>query len=107
MSKTSKDGQYLPDHVHVILISDNDSYDESSVESVILIKELANRDGPAVTRKVIEIIDLVDIENNSCNDDSMSMQSIFAKEPCSFDLVDGRFLIETDKMATKFMNKGL
>ena len=60
MSKTSKDGQYLPDHVHVILISDSDSNKEVSAQSVILINKLANWDGLAVTRMVIKIIDLVD-----------------------------------------------
>ncbi len=107
MSETSKYGQYLPDHVHVILISDNDSDDESSVQSVILINEPANRDGPAVIRKIIEIIDLVDSEDDSCDDDSVSMQSVFSKEPCSFNLVDGRFSMETDETAMEFMNTGL
>ena len=60
MSKISKDGQYLLDHVHVILISDSDSNKEVSVQSVILINELANRDGLALTCMIIEIIDLVD-----------------------------------------------
>ena len=60
MSKTSEDGQFLRDHVHVILINDSDSNKEISVQSVLLINELANRDGLAVTCMVIEIIDLVD-----------------------------------------------
>ena len=60
MSKMSKDCQYLPDHVHVILISDSDSNKEVSVQSVILINELANWDGLAVSRMVIKIIHLVD-----------------------------------------------
>ena len=60
MSITSKYGQYLPDHVHVILISDSDSSNEISVQSVLLINELANQDGLAVTCMVIKIIDLVD-----------------------------------------------
>ena len=60
MNKTSKDSQYLPDHVHVILFSDSDCNKEISVQSVILINELAKRDGLAVTCMVIEIIDLVD-----------------------------------------------
>ena len=62
MNKTSEDGQYLPDHVHVILISDSDSNKEISVQSVLLINELVNRDGLAVTCMVIKIIDLVDCE---------------------------------------------
>ena len=60
ISKMSKDGQYLLDHVDVILISDSNSNKEISVQSVILINELANRDGLAVTCMIITIIDLVD-----------------------------------------------
>ena len=62
MNKTSKDGQYLPDHVHVIFFSDSDSNKEISVQSVLFINELVNRDGLAVTCMVIKIIDLVDCE---------------------------------------------
>lgn len=35
------------------------------------------------------------------------MQSIFAKEPCLFHLVDWIFLMETDKMMMEFMNMRL
>ena len=62
MNKTSKDGQYLPDHVHVIFFSDSDSNKEISVQSVLQINELANQDGLAATCIVIKIIDLVDCE---------------------------------------------
>ena len=62
MNKTSKDGQYLPDHVHVILTSDSDTNKEISLQSVLFINELANRDGLAVICMVIKIIDLVDSE---------------------------------------------
>ena len=62
MNKTSKDGQYLPDHVHVIFFSDSDSNKEISLQSVLFINELANRDGLAVICMVIKIIDLVDSE---------------------------------------------
>ena len=60
MNKTSKDGQYLPDHVHVIFFSDSDRNKEISLQSVLFINELVNRDGLAVTCMVIKIIDLVD-----------------------------------------------
>ena len=62
MNKTSKDGQYLPDHVNVIFFSDSDSNKEISLQSVLLINELTNQDGLAVTCIVIKIIDLVDCE---------------------------------------------
>ena len=41
------------------------------------------------------------------DDDLVSMQSIFVKEPCLFDLVDWIFLINTDKMTMEFMNMRL
>ena len=62
MSKTSKYCQYLPDHVHVILTSDSDTNKEISLQSVLFINELANRDGLAVICMIIKIIDLVDSE---------------------------------------------
>ena len=62
MSKTSEDGRYLCDQFHVTLISDSDSDKEISLQSVLLINELANQDGLAVTCMVIKIIDLVDSE---------------------------------------------